>query len=33
MNVKEAIKERRAFRCLEPVGISIDLITDLAKKA
>ena len=33
MNVKEAIKERRAFRSLELVEITNELITDLAKKA
>lgn len=33
MNVKEAIKERRAFRSLELAEIDNKLITDLAKKA
>jgi nitroreductase len=33
MNVKEAIKERRAFRSLDPIEISDDLIQDLSKVA
>ncbi len=33
MNVKEAIKNRRAYRSLEPVKITKELITDLAKCA
>ncbi|MDH7517474.1 MAG: nitroreductase family protein [Candidatus Thermoplasmatota archaeon] len=33
MNVKEAIVKRRAYRSLEPVEISIDLIKDLAECA
>ena len=33
MNVKEAIEERRAFRSLDPVEISGDLINDLIKVA
>ncbi|MFX1386210.1 MAG: nitroreductase family protein [Promethearchaeota archaeon] len=33
MNVKEAIKERRAFRSLELAEIDNKLITDLAKQA
>ncbi|MFX1380624.1 MAG: nitroreductase family protein [Promethearchaeota archaeon] len=31
MNVKKAIKERRAFRSLKPIQISNELITDLAE--
>jgi nitroreductase len=33
MNVKEAIDKRRAYRSLEPVEITIDLIHDLAHHA
>ncbi len=33
MNVKEAIKERRAFRSLELVRITDELVNDLAEKA
>ena len=33
MNVKEAIKERRAFRSLEFIEVSDELVKDLAKKA
>jgi nitroreductase len=33
MNVEEAIKERRAFRSLEPVEITDELIFDFAEKA
>jgi len=33
MDVKEAIEKRRAFRSLEPVKITIDLINDLASCA
>jgi len=33
MNVKEAIEGRRAYRSLDPVGISKDLIEDLTKNA
>ena len=33
MNVKEAIKERRAYRSLKPVKITEELIEDLAKSA
>lgn len=33
MNVKEAIEKRRAYRSLEPVKITKDLIYDLAKCA
>ena len=33
MNVKEAINKRRAYRSLDPVDISDDLIQDLAEKA
>ena len=33
MDVKEAIKRRRAYRSLEPVEISDELIHDLAKSA
>lgn len=33
MDVKEAIQERRAYRSLEPVKITEELIRDLAKFA
>ena len=33
MNVKQAIKEKRAFRSLDPMEISKDLIKDLAEVA
>ena len=33
MNVKETINKRRAYRSLDPVDISDDLIQDLAEKA
>ena len=33
MNVKDAIEKRRAYRSLEPVGITKELIYDLAKCA
>lgn len=33
MDVKEAIKERRAYRSLEPVEITKDLVYDLAESA
>lgn len=33
MDVKEAIEKRRAYRALEPVGITEELIQDLAESA
>jgi len=33
MNVKEAIEKRRAYRSLDPIDITIDLIEDFAKVA
>lgn len=33
MTVEEAIEKRRAYRSLEPVDISLELIRDLAEKA
>ena len=33
MNVKEAIEKRRAYRSLDPIDITRDLIEDFAKVA
>jgi nitroreductase len=33
MDVKRAIEERRAYRSLDPAGITDDLINDLAESA
>ncbi|HRU39014.1 MAG TPA: nitroreductase family protein, partial [Candidatus Goldiibacteriota bacterium] len=33
MDVKEALEKRRAYRSLEPVGISDDVVEQLAKAA